>query len=107
MRLESARRVTVRGFESHTLRHQVLTVDLRSRCARPRRPREAVPAGPRACAADAAGPCAWAALRGQLHAGDTVVVLGDDVAPARARVLVVDDPEVELKLIDEPGPGPG
>lgn len=43
-----------------------------------------------------------AAVRGQLHPGDTVVVSGDDVAPARARVLAVtaDNPEVELQLLD-------
>src|SRR4051812_40816324 len=46
-----------------------------------------------------------AALRGQLHAGDTVVVLGDDVAPARARVLVVDDPEVETRADRRAGTG--
>ncbi|MCZ2826014.1 MULTISPECIES: hypothetical protein [unclassified Modestobacter] len=45
-----------------------------------------------------------APIRRQLRAGDTVVVLGDDVTPARARVLAVDDPEVELELLDEPGP---
>jgi hypothetical protein len=43
-----------------------------------------------------------AAVRRELHTGDTVVVSGDDVAPARARVLAVtvDDPEVELELLD-------
>lgn len=41
-------------------------------------------------------------VRRQLHVGDTVVVLGDDVSPAHARVLPVDDPEVELELIDQP-----
>ncbi|MGY1709868.1 hypothetical protein ACI8AC_10195 [Geodermatophilus sp. SYSU D00758] len=45
-----------------------------------------------------------AATRWRLHAGDTVVVLSDDVAPARARVLAVDHPEVEFELLDEPGP---
>ncbi|MCW2898923.1 MAG: hypothetical protein JWO67_1188 [Streptosporangiaceae bacterium] len=43
-----------------------------------------------------------ASVRRQLQIGDTVVVRGDDVAPADARVLGVaaDDPEVELELID-------
>ena len=43
-----------------------------------------------------------ASVRQQLQIGDTVVVLGDAVAPARARVLAVavDDPEVELELVD-------
>jgi hypothetical protein len=43
-----------------------------------------------------------ASVRRQLQIGDTVVVRGDDVAPARARVLGIadDDPEVELELID-------
>jgi hypothetical protein len=43
-----------------------------------------------------------AVIRQQLRAGDTVVVRGDDVPPARARVLAVaaDSPEVELELID-------
>jgi hypothetical protein len=41
------------------------------------------------------------ATRRQLRPGDTVVVHGDDVATAQARVLVVADdrPDVELELI--------
>lgn len=43
-----------------------------------------------------------AAARGELHPGDTVVVSGDGVAPARALVLSVtaDDPVVEFELLD-------
>jgi hypothetical protein len=42
-----------------------------------------------------------AAVRRQLHTGDTVVVCGDGVASAFARVLAVasNNPEVELELI--------
>ena len=41
-----------------------------------------------------------ATVRETLYVGGTVVVLGDDVAPAHARVVRVlaDDPEVELEL---------
>ena len=43
-----------------------------------------------------------ATVREGLHNGDTVVVLGDDVPPANARVLRVEagNPEVELELIE-------
>ncbi|MGY2004235.1 hypothetical protein [Blastococcus sp. SYSU DS1024] len=47
-----------------------------------------------------------ATVRRQLHRGDTVRVVGDDIAPTSARVLAVDDPEVELELLDQPGPQP-
>jgi hypothetical protein len=42
-----------------------------------------------------------AAVRRQLHAGDMVLVCGDGVAPAPARVLAVasDAAEVELELL--------
>lgn len=42
-----------------------------------------------------------ASVRRQLQIGDTIVVRGDGVAPAQARVITVadDNPEVELQLI--------
>jgi len=41
-------------------------------------------------------------VRCELHDGDTVVVLGDDVPDARARVLHVsaDSADVEFELLD-------
>jgi hypothetical protein len=53
-----------------------------------------------------------AAPRRQLHVGDTVVVLGDDVPPSHTRVPSVadNDPEVGAEVLDDaasrPGPGP-
>jgi hypothetical protein len=43
-----------------------------------------------------------AAVRQGLRDGDTVLVLGDDVPPAHARVVTVQsgNPEVELELLD-------
>ncbi|MCZ2859185.1 hypothetical protein [Blastococcus sp. VKM Ac-2987] len=42
-----------------------------------------------------------ASVRRRLQAGDTVVILGDDVAPIRAHVVTIasDSPEVEFELV--------
>ncbi|WP_091241366.1 hypothetical protein [Klenkia soli] len=43
-----------------------------------------------------------ATIRRELHPGDTVMVSGDGVVPARALMLTVSaaNPEVELELLD-------